>query len=118
MIDLGTLGGVVSVARGINNSGGIVGASTTLNEEPHAFYSMDGSIMNLGTLGGLLSVAYGINNSGQIVGYSLTAQGQEHAFLDSDGSMGAWERWEEPGVRRSRSTSGARSSAVPPLQQT
>src|SRR6266851_8065015 len=37
MIDLGTLGGTISSARAINNSGKIVGFSTTSSGHPHAF---------------------------------------------------------------------------------
>lgn len=83
MQDLGTLGGVGSIAAGINDDGGIVGMSyihaATLVS--HAVLWEGGIIKDLGTLGGTEGVALDINNDGQIVGYSKTLSGEAHAFL-------------------------------------
>jgi probable HAF family extracellular repeat protein len=91
MKDLGTLGGYRSSARGINNSGQIVGESDIdpmASWQPHAFLYSGGTMADLGTLpGGSISHAKGINNSGQIVGSSTVAAGQTHAFSYSGGMM-------------------------------
>ena len=50
MIDLGTLGGLLSVAYGINNSGQIVGYSPTAQGQLHAFLDSDGSMTDLNSL--------------------------------------------------------------------
>jgi len=84
--DLGTLGGTISEAFGINESGIIVGYSFDPSNNAHAF-SWDGSMHDLGTFpGGLWSYAYAINASGVIVGYSdLPGVGNGHAFMVSPG---------------------------------
>ena len=88
MTDLGTLGGTVSYARGINDSGQVVGYSYTSSGIYHAFLWQNGSMTDLGTLGGTESYAYGINNNGWIVGESYDASGYSHAVI--------WEPVPEP----------------------
>ena len=61
MTDLGTLGGSVSVAYGINNGGQIVGESKIASGAFHAVLWENGTMTDLGTLGGPNSVAFGIN---------------------------------------------------------
>lgn len=74
MKDLGTLGGVISSAYGINASGMVVGMSTVADKTSHAFLYDGTSMVDLATLltgtgsGWLLLSANGINDQGQIVG--------------------------------------------------
>lgn len=81
MQSLGTLGGVNSWARGINNDGIIVGESDTADLNTHAFVYRDGMIMDLGTLGGNDSCANAINNDGIIVGWAETTDRKQHACM-------------------------------------
>ncbi len=82
---LGTLpGGSSSTARGINETGQVVGESNTPGGQTHAFL-YNGKMADLGTLGGNLSIAYEVNDAGKVVGYSrLNNNGINppyHAFL-------------------------------------
>jgi probable HAF family extracellular repeat protein len=85
VVDIGTLGGTRTMALGVNNSGQIVGYSTTTNDAAtNAFIYSHGVMANLGTLGGLRSEAYAINDFAQVVGWSWTTGGSgspAHAFL-------------------------------------
>jgi probable HAF family extracellular repeat protein len=95
--DLGTLGGTVSCASGINNSGQVVGYAYTSEGDYHAFLYDRGEMIDLGTFGGPNSTASAINDSGQVVGYANTVgssplppplnQPYSHAFLYSGGKM-------------------------------
>jgi probable HAF family extracellular repeat protein len=90
--DLGHLGGGYSGATSINDSGQVVGVSSTSDGKQHAFlYDASAAtpkMQDLGTLGGYESRAAGIDDSGQVVGYSSTSAGEQHAFLyDSTNGM-------------------------------
>ncbi len=83
MQDLGTLGGTVSQAFGINAGGQVVGLSYPAGTDSfHAFLypSPGGPMQDLSTLGGNTSEAHAINAGGQVVGYSTNSSGQNHAF--------------------------------------
>jgi probable HAF family extracellular repeat protein len=87
MKDLGSLGGYISDAQAINDSGQVVGYAYLHNERGtspihHAFLYEDGEMKDLGSLSGSYSLAYDINDSGQVVGYD-----QAGAFLYSEGQM-------------------------------
>jgi probable HAF family extracellular repeat protein len=69
MTDLGTLGGTGSVATAINDSGQVVGYSTTADGQTDAFLYAGGAMTDLGA-----GIAWGINSLGQVVG-SATPQG-------------------------------------------
>src|SRR6267142_3803962 len=71
--DLGTFGGTLSFAHGINDRGQVVGDAWTGGDAAYHAYRYDGTMNDLGTLGGSYSQANAINNNGQIVGFSYLA---------------------------------------------
>ena len=91
MQDLGTLGGTISGATGINASGQITGYSTTAGDTTEkAFVYSGGTMQALGTLGGSITLPDGINAYGQVVGRSNLAGSPAvtHAFsYHSNGTM-------------------------------
>lgn len=83
--DLGTLGGSVSLAYGVNASGQVVGGSTAADGSPHAFLYTAGTMQDLGVLpgGGTSAAGRSINDSGQVVGVATLANGQVRGFYYS-----------------------------------
>ncbi len=88
--DLGTLGGTMSQANGVNDAGQMVGISSLANGQQHGFYwSGSGAIVDIGTLGGTGSYASEINNGGDIVGSASLASGANRAIYCSSSSPAA-----------------------------
>lgn len=78
------------VARGINNSGAVVGGDFSHIAIINAFLWQEGSLQVLGTLGGDYSTATAINDSGQIAGASCITSNPLDGFracLWTDGSI-------------------------------
>jgi probable HAF family extracellular repeat protein len=75
MIDLGNLGGTVSIGQCANNRGDVIGQSNLPGDVlTHAFVWHSGKMKDLGTLGGPNSEAIWINDAKDIVGSAdLTA---------------------------------------------
>ncbi len=97
--DLGTPGGVITKAMGINDDGQIVGASQS-GSHLYGFLWDDGTMTNLGDLGGRGSWAYDIDDAGQVVGGStVDAQSHDHAF-----------RWQQVSGMQDLGTLGGLSS--------
>jgi probable HAF family extracellular repeat protein len=113
--DLGTLGGLSSLANEINERGQVIGTAETTsiyeegdekgNPARHAFLWENSEMRDLGTLGGPSSTPSDINNRGQIVGWADTKLWDpyfdqvRHAFLWQNGKMrdlgtlgGRWSR--------------------------
>ena len=91
LLDLGTLGGNFSFAGWIDDSGQVVGASTTTTEAEttlRAFSWKSGRMTNLGSLDGdVCSLAFGSNSKGQVVGNSIPCDsgGPSRPFLWENG---------------------------------
>ncbi|HKW64886.1 MAG TPA: hypothetical protein VJN89_20190 [Candidatus Acidoferrum sp.] len=84
MTDLGTLGGSVSMAYSINDSGVVVGAASAASGEMHAFVWQNGVMKDLG-VAGETSSARGINSKGDIVGVAYSKNVRGGAVLWSGG---------------------------------
>jgi probable HAF family extracellular repeat protein len=89
MMDLGTLGGAIGFASGLNNRGEVVGTmNLTGDSTAHPFLWERGTLTDLGTLGGSFGQASWINEAGEIVGNALTENDAAFlAFLWKNGSM-------------------------------
>jgi probable HAF family extracellular repeat protein len=88
--DIGSLGACPTQVGGINDSGDVVGSSTTTSGATHAFLYTGGQMQDLGTLpGDSYSNATGINDRGEIIGSSSTGPppAAGRAFLYSGGKM-------------------------------
>jgi probable HAF family extracellular repeat protein len=87
VIDLGTFGGVKSVANAVNEQGHIVGDFRLAGggTDEHAFLIGPDGFVDLGTLGGSRSTASGINETGLICGSSRTVSGRTHGVIWIDG---------------------------------
>ena len=80
--DLGTLGGVSSFAKAINNSGSVTGWGPTAAGDSHPFlWTSSTGMQDLGSLGGPIAIGEGINSTGYVVGYAYLPTFNIHAFL-------------------------------------
>jgi probable HAF family extracellular repeat protein len=89
MTDLGTLGGTIGFAQGINNRGQVIGHSNLAgNLISHPFLWHRGVLTDLGTLGGDNGMTSWINDAGEVVGEADLPGSQTHnAFLWKNGVM-------------------------------
>jgi probable HAF family extracellular repeat protein len=107
VITLGSLGGAVSTAAGINDKAQVAGTSwlqhSGFGHLEHAFLWTSGKGMtDLGTLGGHASNGFALNDGGDVVGSSwVTGDASQHAFL-----------WTESAGMQDLGTVGGDSSAA------
>jgi probable HAF family extracellular repeat protein len=89
MIDMGTLGGTLSIVNRLNNRGQVAGRSNLAGDKAfHGFLWDRGVLTDVGILGGSSSTAYAISDSGVIAGTSYTSGNQtRHAFRWDHGFM-------------------------------
>jgi probable HAF family extracellular repeat protein len=89
MKDLGSLGGTLGWASGINNAGHVIGYSNLAGDATyHPFLWRDGRMTDLQTLGGNNGSALWNNDKDSVVGWADLPGGQvHHAFLWQDGKM-------------------------------
>ena len=87
--DLGTFGGIYSVALGINNASQAVGYYSSPGFLNHAFLYSNGNMTPLGPFGvEATSIARGINDAGTIVGSATDSFSiPSHAFVYANGVM-------------------------------
>jgi probable HAF family extracellular repeat protein len=98
MLDLGTLGGAVGSASGLNNRGQVIGLSsvaanpgacfTEFDPDCHPFFWNHGTLidLNTSTIGGIPQIADGINDVGEIVGAAAFPTQVYDAYLWRNGS--------------------------------
>jgi probable HAF family extracellular repeat protein len=86
--EIGTLGGTISSARGINAAGQVAGTARVSAGHRHAFRYSGGVMTDLGTLGGTESVGAAINDAGQVTGWSRQGNETLRAYLYSGGTIG------------------------------
>jgi probable HAF family extracellular repeat protein len=104
MHDLGTLRGDVSIAKGINDMGVVVGFAQVTFTDSRGFVYADGVMTDLNDLidpGSGLHVdrAFAINNAGRITADAQDAQGHQHSLVLAPDGGGA-PRGADPGVFR------------------
>ena len=87
MKDLGSLGGTLAFANGINSRGQIAGASTLAGDQTlDAFVWDKEGFTDLGNLGGSFLEVVGFNDAGQLVGQALLPDNATfHAFAVKKG---------------------------------
>ncbi len=88
-IDIGTLGGHLTIVSSINDSDKVAGYSQTLNGDLRAFvWDRTNGMQTINPFpDGTQSLAYDINNRGQIVGASDSTVKRLRAFIYTDGRL-------------------------------
>jgi probable HAF family extracellular repeat protein len=82
LTDIGTLGGSEATARGINDTGEVVGGGFTAQGDHQAFYWYNGVMTNIGAWAGQpASNALSINNQRQATGVVVDSQGKYQAVI-------------------------------------
>lgn len=84
IVPLGNLGGNSAEARAINESGQVVGYSST-GSAIRGFVWEAGTMTEIGTLGGNDSKALDINDNGEVAGIADVDATREHAFIYTGG---------------------------------
>lgn len=104
MTDLGTLiGGSVSFARGINDSGQVVGHGDAASGGFHAFVWHKGTMVDLGP-----GLAEAINNAGEVVGRGWNGSNFIGMRWMAPVVLGSWRaRASLPSARRGHATTGS-----------
>jgi len=88
VVDLGTLGGGISNAYGVNDLTQVVGVSQIAGGFNHGFlWTKPHGMKDLGTLGGNFSSAQAINDASEIVGQAAASQSTADAFLRKGSTM-------------------------------
>jgi probable HAF family extracellular repeat protein len=90
MRDLGTLGGTLATAAGMNDRGEVIGMSTVAGDfccGAHPFLWNGTKMIDLGGFGGGFGGTNGINQRGDVVGASLTTSGNFDGFLWRNGQL-------------------------------
>jgi probable HAF family extracellular repeat protein len=89
MLDLGTLGGTLAVANGINRRGQVGGVSTLAGDQAlHPFLWDKGQLMDFDNLGGDFVEVIALSETGEMVGKAqLPGSTDLHAFLAKNGHM-------------------------------
>jgi len=85
-VDLGNLGGDESIAYALNDSGQVVGYSTTIDRRTRAFLYDSGTLTELNIPPEFSSDAFGINSLGQVVG-GIARAGTLHGFVYDAGAL-------------------------------
>jgi probable HAF family extracellular repeat protein len=83
--------GSTAVARGINDSGQVVGLYVDAARAVHGFVQSGTAYTTLDVPNSTGTSASGINQAGEIVGYYTDAGGIQHAFLATPVTISAWQ---------------------------
>ena len=88
MIDLGSLGGTLSVTQCANNLSQVTGIASLAGDQVfHPFFWDHGVMTDIGTFGGDNGLVTWMNNAGEVVGRADTPDGGHDAFLWQNGVM-------------------------------